>query len=66
MQANHSTEEMNMKTLIKLEEVGLLLLSLYLFLTLDYAWWWFPLLFFLPAIRGEQGGTLVWINSWFR
>ena len=39
-----------MKTLIKLEEVGLVLLSFYLFLTLDYAWWWFPLLFFLPDI----------------
>ena len=39
-----------MKTLIKLEEVGLVLLSFYLFLTLDYAWWWFPLLFFIPDI----------------
>jgi len=39
-----------MKTLIKLEEVGLVLLSFYLFLALDYAWWWFPLLFFLPDI----------------
>ena len=38
-----------MKTLIKLEEVGLVLLSFYLFLTLDYAWW-FPLLFFTPDI----------------
>lgn len=41
---------MNMKTLIKLEEVGLVLLAFYLFLALDYAWWWFPLLFFLPDI----------------
>jgi hypothetical protein len=39
-----------MKTLIKLEEVSLLLLSFYLFLTIDYAWWWFPLLFFVPDI----------------
>jgi hypothetical protein len=37
-----------MKTLIKLEEAGLVLLSFYLFLALDYAWWWFPLLFFVP------------------
>jgi hypothetical protein len=41
---------MNMKTLLKLEEVTLLLLSFYLFLTLDYAWWWFPLLFFVPDV----------------
>ena len=39
-----------MKTLLKLEEVALVLLSFYLFLTLDYAWWWFPLLFFVPDI----------------
>jgi hypothetical protein len=39
-----------MKTLIKLEEIGLVLLSFYLFLALDYAWWWFPLLFFIPDI----------------
>src|SRR5919108_4840308 len=39
-----------MKTLIKLEELALVLLSFYLFLALDYAWWWFPLLFFVPDI----------------
>jgi hypothetical protein len=39
-----------MKTLIKLEEFGLVLLSFYLFLALKYAWWWFPLLFFVPDI----------------
>jgi hypothetical protein len=39
-----------MKTSIKLEEVALVLLSFYLFLSLDYAWWWFPLLFFVPDI----------------
>jgi hypothetical protein len=37
-----------MKTLVKLEELTLVVLSFYLFLALDYAWWWFPLLFFLP------------------
>ena len=41
---------MNMKTLLKLEELTLVVLSFYLFLALDYAWWWFPLLFFLPDI----------------
>ena len=37
-----------MKTLIKLEELAFVVLSFYLFLALDYAWWWFPMLFFLP------------------
>jgi len=39
-----------MKTLIKLEELTLIVLSIYLFLALDYAWWWFPLLFFIPDV----------------
>ena len=39
-----------MKTLLKLEELGLVLLAFYLFLGLDYSWWWFPLLFFLPDV----------------
>src|SRR5512132_2860355 len=39
-----------MKTLIKLEELTFVLLSFYLFLALDYAWWWFPLLFFVPDV----------------
>jgi hypothetical protein len=39
-----------MKTLIKLEEFALVILSIYLFLALDYAWWWFPLLFFVPDV----------------
>ena len=37
-----------MKTLIKLEELAFVVLSFNLFLALDYAWWWFPLLFFVP------------------
>lgn len=41
---------MNMKTLVKLEELTLVALSFYLFLALDYNWWWFPLLFFVPDI----------------
>lgn len=41
---------MNMKTLLKLEDITLVILSFYLFLTLDYAWWWFPLLFFVPDL----------------
>jgi len=39
-----------MKALIKLEELAFILLSFYLFLGLDYAWWWFPLLFFVPDV----------------
>lgn len=41
---------MNLKTLIKLEELTLVALSFSLFLGLDYAWWWFPLLFFVPDV----------------
>ena len=41
---------MNMKTLIKLEEIALVILAFYLFLTLGYAWWWFPILFFVPDV----------------
>lgn len=41
---------MNMKMLIKLEELGFVLLAFYLFLVLDYAWWWFPVLFFVPDV----------------
>ncbi|HSL31778.1 MAG TPA: DUF4260 domain-containing protein [Anaerolineales bacterium] len=39
-----------MKILLRLEEITLVILSFYLFLMLDYAWWWFPLLFFVPDI----------------
>lgn len=39
-----------MKNLIRLEEVGIFILSLYLFSTLEFAWWWFPALLFLPDI----------------
>jgi uncharacterized protein DUF4260 len=39
-----------MKTLIKIEELLLALLSFYLFLALDYAWWWFPILILTPDL----------------
>jgi hypothetical protein len=45
-----SAKVMNTKTLIKLEELAFVVLSFYLFLALDYAWWWFPLLFFVPDV----------------
>jgi hypothetical protein len=37
-----------MKTIIKLEELGLFLFGIYLFNTLDYAWWWFLVLILAP------------------
>lgn len=39
-----------MKTLIRLEELLLTLLSLYLFFGLNYPWWWFPLLLLTPDL----------------
>jgi len=39
-----------MKALTRLEELTLVILSFYLFLSLDYAWWWFPVLFFAPDV----------------
>tara|TARA_B100000945_G_scaffold278949_1_gene244998 strand:- start:555 stop:908 length:354 start_codon:yes stop_codon:yes gene_type:complete len=38
------------KTLLKLEELGALLLAVYLFSTLGLSWWWFVGLFFAPDI----------------
>lgn len=37
-----------MKTVIKLEEVGLFILGIYLFSLLDYQWWWFLVLILAP------------------
>jgi len=37
-----------MKSIIKLEELGLFLFGIYLFSQLNYAWWWFPVLLFIP------------------
>ena len=37
-----------MKTIIKLEELGLLLLGIYFFSILNYAWWWFFTLILAP------------------
>ena len=39
-----------MKNLLKLEELALFLLALYLFTLLPYAWWWFPLLLLAPDL----------------
>jgi hypothetical protein len=39
-----------MKNLLKLEELLLLGLSVFLFKGLDYAWWWYVLLFLTPDL----------------
>ena len=39
-----------MKTLIRLEEFGLFLFSIYLYTSLSLPWWYFPLLFFVPDL----------------
>lgn len=39
-----------MRNLLKLEEAGIFLLTIYLFSTLDFAWWWFPALLLVPDI----------------
>lgn len=39
-----------MSTLLKLEEAGQFLLSIFLFTQLDYAWWVFPTCLLLPDV----------------
>ncbi len=39
-----------MKTLVRLENIGLFLLSVYLFSLLDFSWWWFPACLLLPDL----------------
>ena len=39
-----------MKTLLKLEELGLFVLSIFLFSQLHIAWWWFPALILAPDL----------------
>ena len=48
-----------MKTLLKLEGLALFGLSIFWFAQLGYAWWWYPLLFFVPDVSmvGYLGGT---------
>ncbi len=43
-------ESRKMDHLIKLEEAGLFIVTVYLFFQLDYPWWLFPLLLFLPDV----------------
>ncbi len=39
-----------MKNSLKLEELAQFVFGIYLFSTLDFAWWWFPVLILLPDI----------------
>ncbi|WP_265767760.1 DUF4260 domain-containing protein [Fodinibius salsisoli] len=39
-----------MRTLLRLEEVGIFCFSIFLFSLTDFSWWWFPLLILLPDI----------------
>jgi len=55
-----------MKTLTKLEEFAQVLLSIYLFSLLPFAWWVFPLFFFAPdlslvgLLAGKRVGALTY------
>lgn len=42
--------ELQMKITVKIEEFFMLGLAIYLFAQLEYAWWWYPLLFFTPDL----------------
>ena len=50
-------ESRRMENLIKLEELGLFILTIYLFIQLEYPWWLYPLLLFIPdiSILGYMG-----------
>jgi len=39
-----------MEATLKFEELAQFILGIFLFLQLDYAWWWFPILLFTPDI----------------
>ena len=39
-----------MDKIIKIEELAMFLGGIYAFSFLNFAWWWFPLLFFVPDI----------------
>ena len=50
-----------MKTLLRLEELGFFLFSIFLFSQLAYPWWFYPLLFFVPdlAMLGYLAGPRI-------
>jgi hypothetical protein len=48
-----------MKSVVRLEELGFFLFSVYLFSMLRFPWWYFPVLLFLPDLSmvGYVGGS---------
>lgn len=55
-----------MKTILRLEEFGLFLFSIYLFGLLRFPWWYYPVLFFVPDVSmlgylaGPRMGALIY------
>lgn len=55
-----------MKTILKLEEIAMLLLGIFGFSFLDYQWWWFLILFLAPDLGmigyafGNKLGTFLY------
>ena len=53
-----------MKKVIQLEELGMFLLSIYLFSRLPFAWWWYPALILVPDVSmvgyafGNKAGAI--------
>lgn len=69
-----------MKLTLKLEELAMLLLGIFVFSLLDFAWWWFLVLFLAPDLGmlgylfGNKSGAFVYnifhhkglaISIWF-
>ena len=54
-------EETKLQYSIKIEELAMFLLSIYLFAQLDYAWWWYLALILIPDLSmiGYALGTKV-------
>ncbi|CAG0989137.1 hypothetical protein ANRL2_03053 [Anaerolineae bacterium] len=50
-----------MQTLLKLEELGVFLFAIFLFLSLPFPWWLFPVLLFAPdlSMLGYVAGTTI-------
>jgi hypothetical protein len=61
-----------MRTVVRLEEFGIFLFSIYLYSTLAYPWWLFPLLLFVPDIsmlgyfKDTRAGAVVYNIFHFR
>ncbi|SMC70164.1 DUF4260 domain-containing protein [Moheibacter sediminis] len=55
-----------MKAVVSLENLGLFILSIYLFSLLEFSWWWFPALLLLPDLSmlgyacGNKFGAIVY------